>query len=195
MNFSKKGMVGVVLALLLAGLMPVVYAQESEDEYHDVLCEVERDREMTLTLSQSSGLPGSTITAEMSITLIEGDRPRGWRDAGFAWTDGHTIIGDWVIVSVVDGAGNPFAGYGTWSVPAGETLTGYATATLTVPNVEPGSTLHVMVCVGHPHGPGDMHWYDFTVESFMVVPETMLGGIGVVAALLGATLLYARRGI
>ncbi|MEM2923959.1 MAG: hypothetical protein QW560_06080, partial [Candidatus Nitrosocaldus sp.] len=89
MHLSKKGMAGVVLALVLAGL-PVVYAQESEEEHHDALCEVERDREMTLTLSQSSGLPGSTITAEMSITLIGGDRPRGWRDAGFAWTYDHT---------------------------------------------------------------------------------------------------------
>lgn len=196
MNLSKKGMVGVVLTLLLAGSMPVVYAQEGggEDEHH-ALCEVERDREMTLTLSQSSGLPGSTITAEMSVTLVEGDRPRGWRDAGFAWTDGHTIIGDWAIVSVVDGAGNPLAGYGTWSVPTGETLTGYATATLIVPDVEPGTTLQVMVCVGHPHGPGDMHWYDFAVEPFMVVPETVLGGIGVVAALLGAILIYARMSI
>ncbi|MEO9365720.1 MAG: hypothetical protein ABI341_06470 [Nitrososphaera sp.] len=80
MNFSKKEMVGVVLAL--AGLMSVVYAQEGggEDEHH-ALCEVERDREITLTLSQSSGLLGSTITAEMSVTLVGEDKPRGWRDA------------------------------------------------------------------------------------------------------------------
>ncbi|GBC73144.1 hypothetical protein HRbin04_00540 [archaeon HR04] len=190
---NKRRIVAVmVLALLLAGFINTAYAQEDEEE-HGILCEVERDREMSLSLSQSSGLPGSTITAEMSVTLIEGDRPRGWRDAGFAWTDGHSIIGEWVIVGVVDGEGNPFAGYGTWSVPAGETLTGYASAILTVPDVEPGTTLQVIVCVGHPHGPGDMHWYDFTVEPFMVVPETLFGGIGVVAALLGATLLYARR--
>lgn len=81
MNFGKKGMVGVVLALLLAGSMPVVYAQEGGEDEHHALCEVERDREITPTLSQSSGLPGSTITAEMSVTLVGEDRPRGWRDA------------------------------------------------------------------------------------------------------------------
>ncbi|MFN4336860.1 MAG: hypothetical protein ACK4FV_04685 [Candidatus Nitrosocaldus sp.] len=97
-----------------------------------------------------------------------------------------------MIVGVVDGAGTPFANYGTWTVPAGETLVGYATATLTVPNVAPGTSLQVMVCVGQP-GRGGMHWHDFTVEPFMVVPETLLGGISVVAALLGATFLYAKR--
>ncbi len=191
---NKRGIVAVMtLVLLLAGVTNTVYAQQEDEEEHGT-CEAERDREMTLSLSSSSGLPGSTITATMSITLIEGDRPRGWRDAGFVWTDGEGIIGEWVIVDVVDEEGTPFANYERgWTVPAGETLVGSATATLTVPNVAPGTPLQVMVCVGHPHGPGDMHWFDFTVEPFMVVPETLLGGIGVVAALLGATLLYAKR--
>ncbi|GBC74308.1 MULTISPECIES: hypothetical protein [Candidatus Nitrosocaldus] len=99
----------------------------------------------------------------------------------FAWIDSYTIIGDG-LVSVVGGAGNPFAGYGTCSVPAGETSTGYATATL-MADVELGTTTGYGMC-WISIWTRDMHWYDFTVEPFMVVPETVLG-IGVVAALLG----------
>ncbi|MFN4336859.1 MAG: hypothetical protein ACK4FV_04680 [Candidatus Nitrosocaldus sp.] len=51
-----------------------IYAQQDDKEEHG-MCVIQRDREMTLSLSSSSGLPGSTITATMSITLIEGDRP------------------------------------------------------------------------------------------------------------------------
>lgn len=189
------GLAAMLVLLLGSALGAPAYADEGGyEEGNGIPCEAERDREMTLTLSESSGLPGDTITASMSVTLIEGDRPRGWREAGFAWYDGHGIVGDWVMAEVKDGDGNPFANYVGWSVPVGETLTGYATATLTVPNVAPGTELSVLVCVGHSHGPGDMHWLDFTVESFMVVPEALLGSIGIVGALLGAALLYGRRG-
>ena len=188
---NNKSVAVFVTALMLFG-SGLAYAQEDGHE-HDELCEVERDREMQLQLSSETGLPGSTITANMSVTLVAGDRPRGWRDAGFIWVDeDNNPVSEWVIVSVVDGSGNRFEDYDTWSVPAGETLTGYATATLTVPNVAPGTNLKVLVCVGHPHGPGDYHWYDFTVGSFMVVPESILGGIGVLGSILAGILLYRR---
>ncbi len=188
---NNKTVAVLVTALMLFG-SGLAYAQEDEHE-HEELCEVERDREMQLQLSSETGLPGSTITANMSVTLVAGDRPRGWRDAGFIWVDeDNNPVSEWVIVSVVDGSGNRFEDYGAWSVPAGETLTGYATATLTVPNVAPGTNLHLLVCVGHPHGPGDYHWYDFTVGSFMVVPESILGGIGVLGSILAGILIYRR---
>ncbi len=188
---NNKRIAVFITALMLFG-SGLAYAQEDGHE-HDELCEVERDREMQLQLSSETGLPGSTITANMSVTLVAGDRPRGWRDAGFIWVDeDNNPVSEWVIVSVVDGSGNRFEDYGTWSVPADETLTGYATATLTVPNVAPGTNLRLLVCVGHPHGPGDYHWYDFTVGSFMVVPESILGGIGVLGSILAGILLYRR---
>ncbi len=188
---NNKWIAVFITALMLFG-SGLAYAQEDGHE-HDELCEVERDREMQLQLSSETGLPGSTITANMSVTLVAGDRPRGWRDAGFIWVDeDNNPVSEWVIVSVVDGNGTSFADYGTWSVPAGETLTGYATATLTVPNVAPGTNLRLLVCVGHPHEPGDYHWYDFTVGSFMVVPESILGGIGVLGSILAGILLYRR---
>jgi hypothetical protein len=189
-NINNKAFITVVAALMLVG-NGLVYAQEDE---HKELCEVERDRDMQLQLSTNSGLPGSEVNASMSVTLIEGDRPRGWRDAGFIWVDSSgNPVSDWVIVDVVDGEGIRFADYvREWSVPAGETLTGYATATLTVPAVPPGTNLQVWVCVGHPHGPGDYHWLDFTVDSFMVVPESILGGIGILGSVLAGMLLYRR---
>jgi hypothetical protein len=139
--FNNKATIAFVLVavLILVG-NGLAYAQEDEHKEHEELCRTERNREMQLHLSTDSRLPGSDVTVTMSITLIESDRPRGWRDAGFIWVDSNgNTVSEWVIVDVVDGSGTRFADYGTWRVPTGETLTGYATATLTVPDVPPGT--------------------------------------------------------
>jgi hypothetical protein len=150
-------------------------------EYQVSICHTERDREMQI-VAPATGMPGENITVHVTVYLNEGDRPGGWRLIRLAW---------------IDESGNPVdPDTGRLTTPG----TLEATGTLTVPDLPPGTRLSILACTGHPMGqmyqPQTGHGYhslDFTVGGFMVVPEMIIGSIGLVGAALGSFMLYARR--
>jgi hypothetical protein len=167
-------------------------------EYQVSICHTERDREMQI-VAPATGMPGEDITVTVKVYLNEGDRPGGWRLIRLAWIDesGNPVVGPPfvdVVGTLTSGTVDPDTGRLTTS----GTLE--ATGTLTVPDLPPGTHLSILACTGHPMGQmynretgNGYHSFDFTVGGFMVVPEMIIGSIGLVGAALGSFMLYARR--
>ncbi len=167
-------------------------------EYQVSICHTERDKEMQIE-APTTGMPGENIPVTVTVYLNEGDRPGGWRLIRLAWIDasGNPVVGPpFVDVegTLTSGTVNPDTGRLT--TPG----TLEATGTLTVPDLPPGTHLSILACTGHPMGQmyqpqtgNGYHSLDFTVGGFMVVPEMIIGSIGLVGAALGSFMLYARR--
>lgn len=154
-------------------------------EYKVSICHTERDREIEIIPSATAGLPGEPIDVTVRVHLLEDDRPLGWTLIRLAWIDStgnlvgshQDVPGSLVADTVVE-----------------------ATATLTVPSLPPGTHLKILGCTGHPmgqmyDGKNGYHSLDFEVLGFMVVPEVLIGSIGLIGAALGSFILYARRSI
>jgi hypothetical protein len=167
-------------------------------EYQVSICHTERDREMQIE-APTTGMPGEDITVHVTVYLNRGDRPGGWSLIRLAWIDesGNPVVGPPfvdVLGTLTSGTVDPDTGRLT--TPG----TLEATGTLTVPDLPPGTRLSILACTGHPMGqmyqPQTGNGYDsldFTVGGFMVVPEMIIGSIGLVGAALGSFMLYARR--
>jgi hypothetical protein len=167
-------------------------------EYQVSICHTERDREMQI-VAPATGMPGENIPVTVTVYLNKGDRPEGWRLIRLAWIDesGNPVVGPPfvdVVGTLTSGTVDPDTGRLTTS----GTLE--ATGTLTVPDLPPGTHLSILACTGHPMGQmynretgNGYHSFDFTVGGFMVVPEMIIGSIGLVGAALGSFMLYARR--
>jgi hypothetical protein len=167
-------------------------------EYQVSICHTERDREMQI-VAPATGMPGENIPVTVTVYLNKGDRPEGWRLIRLAWIDesGNPVVGPPfvdVVGELTSGTVDPVTGRLT--TPG----TLEATGTLTVPDLPPGTKLSILACTGHPMGQmynpetgNGYHSLDFTVGGFMVVPEMIIGSIGLVGAALGSFMLYARR--
>lgn len=164
-------------------------------EYQVSICHTERDREMEIIPSANEGLPGEPIDVTVRVRLIEGDRPQGWTLIRLAWINSTgNLVGSQqdVLGSLVSGDVDPSTGRLTTPGIV------EATATLTVPNLPQGTNLDILACTGHPmgqmyDGTNGYHSLDFKVLGFMVVPEVLIGSIGLIGAALGSFILYARR--
>jgi hypothetical protein len=167
-------------------------------EYQVSICHTERDREMQIE-APTTGMPGEDITVHVTVYLNVGDRPGGWRLIRLAWIDesGNPVVGPpFVDVPGTLTSGTVDPDTGRLTTPG----TLEATGTLTVPDLPPGTHLSILACTGHPMGPmydpqtgNGYHSLDFTVGGFMVVPEMIIGSIGLVGAALGSFMLFARR--
>ncbi|MCS6767141.1 MAG: hypothetical protein NZ517_00150 [Candidatus Nitrosocaldus sp.] len=162
--------------------------------YQVSICHTERDREMEID-APSQGMPGEPITVTARVNLIAGDRPPGWQLMRFAFIDStgnlaapHVDVAGTLVSGTVDPSTGRLTGPGVVE----------ATATLTVPDLAPGTMLKILACTGHPmgmmyDGTKGYHSLDFEVTGFAVVPEVLIGSIGLVGAALGSFILYARR--
>jgi hypothetical protein len=167
-------------------------------EYQVSICHTERDREMQIE-APTTGMPGEDITVHVTVYLNVGDRPGGWRLIRLAWIDesGNPVVGPpFVDVPGTLTSGTVDPDTGRLTTPG----TLEATGTLTVPDLPPGTHLSILACTGHPMGQmyqpqtgNGYHSLDFTVGGFMVVPEMIIGSIGLVGAALGSFMLFARR--
>lgn len=162
-------------------------------EYQVSICHTERDRVIEIIPSATQGPPGTPIDVIVNVYLKEGDRPHGWSLIRLAWIDStgnlagpHQDVVATLVAGTVDDSGR-LIGDGQLQ----------ATATLTVPNLPPGTHLTILACSGHPmgqmyDGENGYHSLDFEVMSFNVVPEVFIGSIGLIGAALGSFILYAR---
>ncbi len=165
-------------------------------EYQVSICHTERDRIIEIIPSATQGLPGGSIDVTVNVYLNAGDRPGGWRLIRLAWIDSTgNLVGSHqdVVATLIAGTVDPNTGRLT------EPGQLQATATLIVPNLPPGTHLTILACSGHPmpfyDGTNGYHSLDFEIMSFNVVPEVLIGSIGLIGAALGSFLLYARKGI
>ncbi|MEM4339419.1 MAG: hypothetical protein QXE03_04300 [Candidatus Nitrosocaldus sp.] len=163
-------------------------------KYQVSICHTEVDREIEIIPSATQGLPGEPINVTVNVYLNEGDRPGGWRLIRLAWIDSTGNLVDShqdVEATLVEGTVDPSTGRLT---TAGKLQ---ANATLTVPHLPAGTHLDILACSGHPmgqmyNGTNGYHSLDFTVLGFMVVPEVVIGSIGLIGAALGSFILYTR---
>jgi|GEM_PF-1245994 len=162
--------------------------------YQISICHTERDRVVEI-IAPSQGLPGEEIEVTVKVHLNEGDRPGGWRLIRLAWIDStRNVIWPHVDVEGTLTEGTVDPNTGRLTTPGIITATG----TLTVPNLPQGTHLTLLACTGHPmgmmyDGTNGYHSFDFEVLGFMVVPEMIIGSIGLIGAALGSFMLYARR--
>ncbi len=163
-------------------------------KYQLSICHTERDRVVEI-IAPSQGLPGEEIEVTVNVHLNEGDRPGGWRLIRLAWIDstGNVI---WPHVDVTGELTQGIVDPNTGGLTTPGIIT--ATGTLTVPNLPQGTHLTLLACTGHPmgamyDGTNGYHSFDFEVLGFMVVPEMIIGSIGLIGAALGSFMLYARR--
>ncbi len=68
------------------------------------------------------------------------------------------------------------------------------TSTFTVPsNAQPNTTWSVLACFEYTDGSSEQFRWDIRIGSFMVVPEFLLGSIGVAASMFGIFYAYKAR--
>ncbi|MEM0029953.1 MAG: hypothetical protein QW572_05950 [Candidatus Nitrosocaldus sp.] len=129
----------------------------------------------TLTLNKSSALPGDTVTATATVT----DNGTGANRIRFVWIDDttNTIVQSNLYTRGSDSA--PWARQDTFTVPM---------------SAQPGDSFTVVACFESPNnivGKGVTHHVN--IGSFMVVPESILGMLGVVGAGLATFYAYRRK--
>ena len=128
-----------------------------------------------LTVNPTTVLPGGTVTATATVT----DTGTGANRIRFVWIDDATNT---IVQTNLYTRGNdnpPWSRQDTFTIPS---------------TAKPGDSFTVVACFETPNntiGKGVTHHVN--VGAFMVVPELLLGSIGLAGSMLGTFYLYRKR--
>ncbi len=183
MIMRKVVYTSAILSLLVIGALPYVAAQiqPAPPPLQIPPCFPEKDHEEDtsgyyLNVSPSSVMPGDTVTAIAGSITAD---PKTLRIT-IVWYDNNGSI----VHHQHFYAGTHYDYNFPYSV----------TSTYTVPdNAQPNTTWYVLACFEYDDGFSEQFRWDIRLGSFMVVPEFLLGSIGLIASMLGIFYAYKVR--